>query len=374
MASAHLDSILQKAVIGKRLSRDDGLSLLRSSDLLSLGKAAHAVKLQKTGQQVFFNVNCHINLTNICVSRCKFCAFSCGIDDARAYAMTIDDVMERARAALPAGITEFHIVSGLHPDLPFSYYADIIKTLKTAFRDIHIQAFTAVEIKYFADISGLSVEEVLMQLKSAGLGSIPGGGAEVLSTRIRDELCPKKASADEWLKVMKCAHRLGLKSNATMLYGHIETAEERIDHLVKLRDLQDETGGFQSFIPLPFHPANTELSYMQKPWAYEELKLYAVSRLMLDNFTHIKAFWIMVGLPVAQLALKFGVDDLDGTVAEEKITHAAGAQTATAIAKDDLMRMIRESGNIPVERDTLYKVLKVYNEPDSKQPTTTSRQ
>jgi aminodeoxyfutalosine synthase len=362
MTPAHLDTILQKAIHGKRLSRDEGLTLLKSPELLSLGKAAHAVKLQKTGQQAFFNVNCHLNLTNVCVSRCAFCAFSCGKEDARAYTMTIDDVLERARAALPTGITEFHIVSGMHPDLPFSYYADVIRTLKTSFPGIHIQAFTAVEIKYFSDISGLPVEEVLAQLQRAGLGSMPGGGAEVLSARVRHELCPKKATAVEWLQVMKCAHRLGLRSNATMLYGHIETDEEVIDHLVQLRDLQDETNGFQSFIPLPFHPANTGLSHMQKPRACEELKLYAVARLMLDNFTHIKAFWIMVGLPVAQLALKFGVDDLDGTVAEEKITHAAGAQTATAIAKDDLIKMIREAGCIPVERDTLYKVIKIYSD------------
>jgi aminodeoxyfutalosine synthase len=361
MASTHLDAILHKAVSGKRITRDEGLALLKSTDLLSLGKAAHAVKLQKTGQHVFFNVNCHINHTNICVSRCTFCAFSCGRDDARAYAMTIDDVMERARSALPTGITEFHIVSGMHPDLPFSYYANVIKTLKSAYPAIHIQAFTAVEIKYFSDISGLTVEEVLRQLKSAGLGSLPGGGAEVLSARVRQELCPKKATAREWLQVMQCAHRIGLKSNATLLYGHIETDDEIIDHLLQLRDLQDETGGFQSFIPLPFHPGNTGLSHMQKPRAYEELKLYAVARLMLDNFTHIKAFWIMVGLPVAQLALKFGVDDLDGTVAEEKITHAAGAETATAIARDDLITMIREAGCIPVERDTLYNVIKIYN-------------
>jgi aminodeoxyfutalosine synthase len=364
MTSAHIAPILQKAIDGKRITRDEGLALLASTDILSLGRAAHAVKQQKTGDRVFFNVNCHINLTNVCVSRCKFCAFSCPSDDARAYTMTIDEVLERARAALPGGITEFHIVSGLHPDLPFSYYADVISTLKKTWPDIHIQAFTAVEIKYFADISGLSVEEVLVRLKNAGLGSLPGGGAEVLSARVRDELCPKKATADEWLEVMRCAHRLGLKSNATMLYGHIERPDEMIDHLLKLRDLQDETGGFQSFIPLPFHPGNTGLAHLQKPCAFEELKLYAVARLMLDNFTHIKAFWIMVGLPVAQLSLKFGVDDLDGTVVEEKITHAAGAQTATAIAKEDLVRMIRKAGTIPVERDTLYNTIKIYSKAD----------
>ena len=374
MQSIHLENIAQKAVNGQRLSPEDGLAMLRSDDLISLGEMAHKAKQQKTGKQVFFNVNCHINLTNICVSRCKFCAFSCDRDDPQAYTMTIDEVMEKARAALPVGITEFHIVSGLHPDLPFSYYVEVIRSLKQQYPHIHIQAFTAVEIKYFADISGTSIAEVLQQLKEAGLGSLPGGGAEVFSDRLRQELCPKKASADEWLNVMRTAHQLGLKSNATILYGHLEQAEEIIDHLVRLRDLQDETGGFQSFIPLPFHPRNTQLSFMQKPHGYEILKMYCLSRLMLDNFDHIKAFWIMTGIPIAQLSLLFGVDDLDGTVIEEKITHAAGAETDTAIPKQKLLQIIRESGKIPVERDTLYKVLKVYNEPDSKQPSTISRQ
>ncbi|MCX5894373.1 MAG: aminofutalosine synthase MqnE [Proteobacteria bacterium] len=361
MASIDLRDITQKVIQGERLSRDDGLALMCSRDLLAMGEAAHAVKQRTTGDRVFFNVNCHINLTNICVSRCKFCAFSCDREDTRAYTMTVEEVLEKARMAIPSGITELHIVSGLHPDLPFSYYVNVIQTLRDEFPDIHIQAFTAVEIKYFSDISGFSVEEVLARLKEAGLGSLPGGGAEVFSTRIREDLCPKKASAEQWLAVMRCAHRTGLSSNATMLYGHIETDEEVIDHLLKLRALQDETGGFQSFIPLPFHPRNTQMDTLRKPQAYKELKMYAVSRLMLDNFSHIKAFWIMVGLKIAQLSLLFGVDDLDGTVTEEKITHAAGADTDTAIPKTALIGMIKESGNIPVERDTLYKVIRVYN-------------
>jgi aminodeoxyfutalosine synthase len=360
MPSTQLMNIAQKAVNGQRLSPEDGLALLRSDDLIALGEMAHQAKQQKTGNKVFFNVNCHINLTNICVSRCKFCAFSCDRDDPQAYAMTIEEVVEKARAAIPVGITELHIVSGLHPDLPFSYYLNVIRTLREQFPGIHIQAFTAVEIKYFADIAGASVEDVLLQLKEAGLGSLPGGGAEVFSDRLRQDLCPKKASAEEWLSVMRTAHQLGLKSNATILYGHLEQAEEIIDHLVRLRDLQDETGGFQSFIPLPFHPRNTQLSFMQKPHGYEILKMYALSRLMLDNFDHIKAFWIMAGIPVAQLSLLFGVDDLDGTVIEEKITHAAGAETDTAIPKQKLLQIIRESGKTPVERDTLYNVIKVY--------------
>lgn len=352
--------IVEKAASGRRLSPEEGRALLTSSDLLSLGDVAHRIKQQKTGNQVFFNVNCHINLTNLCVSRCAFCAFSCDPGDPRAYTMTVDQVMEKARSALPLGITEFHIVSGLHPDLPFSYYVEVVRSLKKEYPHIHIQAFTAVEIKYFADISGLSVADVLLHLKEAGLGSLPGGGAELFSERLRQKLCPKKASAQEWLDVMRTAHTLGLKSNATMLFGLGERPEDIMHHLVCIRNLQDETGGFQSFIPLPFHPRNTQLSFLQKPRGYEILRMYALARLMLDNIAHIKAFWIMVGIPLAQLSLLFGVDDLDGTVIEEKITHAAGAETDTAISKQKLVQIIQEAGKTPVERDTLYNIIKMY--------------
>jgi aminodeoxyfutalosine synthase len=246
------------------------------------------------------------------------------------------------------------MVSGLHPDKPFSYYLGIVRALKQEFSEIHIKAFTPVEIQYFADISGLSVTAVLEQLINAGLGSLPGGGAEVLSPRVREALCPKKASAAQWLTVMGTAHSLGLKSNATLLWGHIETDEEIADHLLSLRDLQDETGGFQTFIPLPFHSANTELTGSCRPTAFEQLRLFAAARLLLDNFDHIKAYWIMTGLKIAQLALLFGADDVDGTVVEERITHAAGADTAQGLTKIELMDIIRQAGMRPVQRDTLY--------------------
>jgi aminodeoxyfutalosine synthase len=275
--------------------------------------------------------------------------------------MTVEEVADKAFQAAPIGITEVHIVSGLHPELPFDYYLEVVRRLKKRLPTVHIQAFTAVEIKYFSEISGLSIRETLEALKEAGLGSLPGGGAEVFSERIRSEFCPKKASADEWLEVMRCAHSIGLRSNATILYGHVETAEEVIDHFVRLRELQDETGGFQSFIPLPFHPENTKLEEIAPVSAVEQLRMFAVSRLMLDNFDHVKAFWIMVGLKVAQISLSFGVDDLDGTVVEEKIVHAAGAQTDQSITKGDLTTMIREAGRVPVERDTLYNTLAVYS-------------
>ena len=356
-----MSEIEKKIEKGIRLSKSDALTLMNSNDLISIGQLANMVKEKKSGNYAYFNVNRHINLTNICVSRCKFCAFSRDKTDTDAYTMTIEDVLEAAQSAKNLDITEFHIVSGLHPDLPFNYYLEVIACLKETMPEVHIQAFTAVEIAYFAKIANLSIKEVLMKLKEAGLGSLPGGGAEILNHRVREAVCSKKATSDEWLEVMRTAHNLGLKSNATMLFGHIETLEERIDHLLTLRELQDETGGFQSFIPLPFHPQNTRLTNFKKPTAFENLKMLAVSRLVLDNFPHIKAFWIMLGLKVAQLSLLFGVDDLDGTVVEEKITHAAGAETNQSISREELLDLIFETGRIPVERDTLYNLIKIYD-------------
>jgi len=362
MPKNNLNKIAEKVEKGTRLSKSDAMKLMATDDLLSLGQLADKVRQRKSGDHVYFNVNRHINLTNICVSRCKFCAFSRDKGDADAYAMTIDDVLEKARSARDLGITELHIVSGLHPDLPFDYYLEVISRLKEIMPDVHIKAFTAVEIDYFTKIARLSQKEVLMKLKEAGLGSLPGGGAEILNHRVREAVCAKKASADEWLEVMRTAHQLGLKSNATMLYGHIETVEERVDHLLTLRALQDETGGFQSFIPLPFHPLNTQLKECKKPSAFESLKVLAVSRLVLDNFSYIKAYWIMLGLKVAQLSLLFGVNDLDGTVVEEKITHAAGAETGQAMLREELLKLIHEAGSTPVERDTLYNIIRIHTQ------------
>jgi aminodeoxyfutalosine synthase len=253
-----------------------------------------------------------------------------------------------------------HIVSGLHPDKPFDFYVNVLKEIKGEFPSIHIKAFTPVEIKYFSNISALNIKEVLVKLKDAGLGSMPGGGAEVLSSRVRQELCPKKATADDWLEIMETAHLMGLKTNATLLYGHIETDEEIIEHLLSLRDLQDKTGGFQTFIPLPFHPDNTGLDQVNKPTAFEQLRMFALSRLMLDNFEHIKAYWVMTGLKTAQLAIHFGADDIDGTVVDEKITHAAGADTAEGLTVEKLTNLIKAAGKVPVQRDTLYNVVKTY--------------
>jgi len=357
---AGVASILEKSLAGQRLSRDDGLRLLASCDIAALGAAAHAMKQRRSGGAVFFNVNCHLNLTNICAARCALCAFSCDAGDPGAYCMEQQEAVERVRAA-GAGVTEIHMVSALHPARPFAYYLDMVRRLHREFPRLHIKAFTAAEIRYFADISGGSIESVLGSLQEAGLGSLPGGGAEVLSDRVRARICPRKATAAQWLAVMRAAHALGLRSNATLLFGHIETPGEIIDHLLSLRSLQDETGGFQAFIPLPFHPENTALAgAAARPGAVEILRMISVSRLMLDNFDHVKAYWIMTGLTTAQLALVFGADDIDGTVREEKITHAAGAATATGLARDTLIAAIRQGGGIPVERDSLYRELRRY--------------
>lgn len=355
------DGIENKVKNGIRLTREDGIALFQSNDLSWLGYLADLVRQRISGEYVYFNVNRHINLTNICTARCDFCAFGCDADSSQSYTMSKDHVIAIAvEAAKDADLREFHIVSGLHPDWPFEYYVDIIKTLKDMLPHIHLKAFTAVEITYFAQISGKSIRQILTELHCAGLDSMPGGGAEILSDRVRNELCPNKATASEWLDVARTAHQLGIRSNASMLYGHIETFEERVDHLLALRDLQDETGGFQTFICFPFHPNNTVLDgKVSQTSVWDELKTMAISRLMLDNFKNIKAYWIMLTLPIAQLALGFGANDIDGTVSEEKIMHAAGAKSATSLTKEAIIETIRETGRVPVERDSMYNIVKI---------------
>lgn len=357
-----LDTVEAKVREGERLTFDDGVALLRSHDLLRIGAMADLARRRAVGDDVYFINNRHINHTNVCGNRCKFCAFSADEGSAEAYTMTLDEVLARARESLQDGITELHIVGGEHPSLPYDYYVEMISALHGLDPDVHIQAFTASEIAFFAKRSRKTIEEVLLELKSAGLGSMPGGGAEIFATRVRGIVCDKKISGEEWLDVMCLAHKAGIKSNATMLYGHVETLEERIDHLIRLREVQDETGGFGSFIPLAFHPANTDLEHLSGTTGIEDLKMIAVSRLMLDNFRNIKAFWIMIGIKLAQISLHFGANDIDGTVVEEKITHAAGAETEEAIAKSELIRLIRDAGREPVERDTLYNVIRRYED------------
>lgn len=357
-----LVSIIEKVHSGERLGDDDALFLFRSRELLEIGELAAFVNRKKNGDWVFFNVNRHINHTNICVNRCAFCAFSRTADEPGAYLYDLGEIEGRAREAFREGATEIHMVGGLHPDLPFEFYCEMLRRVKAVSAELHIKAFTAVEIDYLARIAGLPVTETLQQLMAAGLGSLPGGGAEIFSARVRQILCPEKITGERWLEIMEEVHRLGLKSNATMLYGHIESYEERVDHMRRLRELQDRTGGFQVFIPLAFQPENTplQLANSRGTAGVDDLKTLAIARLYLDNFVNIKAYWVMLGEKIAQVALLFGVNDLDGTVVEEKIGHDAGASSPQAMGREEIAALIRKAGRLPVERDTLYNELRVY--------------
>ncbi|WP_456398023.1 aminofutalosine synthase MqnE [Desulfurobacterium sp.] len=356
----NLYSVVEKVLSGKRLSFEDGLKLFESDDLTTIGILASHVNEKKNGDKVYFNVNVHITPTNICVGTCKFCAFRKNKGDKGAYELSIDKILEKMWSMNLSGVTEVHIVGGLHPEWEFDYYIEMVKRIKDEFPDIQIKAFTAEEIKHIADRGGKSIEETLIALKEAGLTSMPGGGGEIFDEEIRKKLCPDKISGDEYLKIHKTAHELGVKTNATMLFGHVETFAHRVDHLIRLREAQDETGGFQAFIPLAFHPVNTEIEGADYTTGVDEIKTLAISRLMLDNFYHIKAYWIMLGEKISQMSLFYGVDDLDGTVVEEEITQAAGARAGEYIPKSRLIRLIKEAGKIPVERDSLYNVIKVY--------------
>jgi aminodeoxyfutalosine synthase len=353
-----LQPITEKVFAGQRLSFEDGVALYNSHDLLALGYLANYIREKLHHKRTYFNVNRHINPTNVCVASCRLCAFGRKPDAPGAYTLALEEAYRIAGEHWSDAVTEFHIVGGLHPDLPFQYYVDLLRGLKARFPSVHLKAFTAVEIAYYAHLTRLSIREILVRLKEAGLGSLPGGGAEIFAPRVRRVICDHKIGAHTWLKVHRTAHELGLHSNATLLYGHIESAEDRVDHLLQLRKLQDETRGFLAFIPLAFHPAHTELGKLvghSETSGFMDLKNIAVARLLLDNFPHIKAYWIMLTPRVAQVALRFGADDLDGTVEEEKIYHDAGAVTPQALTRQQLIRLIREAGCEPFERDTLYR-------------------
>jgi len=385
-----LERIKYKVLAGERISADEAMELFETDDIFTLGNIASHVAEKKNGKKVFFIRNRHINPTNICVNRCRFCAFSRSKGEDGAFELTIDEIIEKIQPyyldlsnllSFPCskdnppippfnspltkgghrgvkegqgGIREVHIVGGLHPDRPFEYYLDMLLTIRKNFPSLHIKAFTAVEVDYMSRISGLSLEETLLALKRHGLDVMPGGGAEIFDDTIRSRLCPEKISGERWLEVMETAHRLGIKTNATLLYGHIEDYRNRIDHLLKLRQLQDRTGGFQAFIPLSYHPKSTEIggSYSS---GIDDLKTIAISRIFLDNFDHITAYWIMLGEKISQLSLLFGADDLSGTVIEEKITHSAGALSAESMTPEELMYLIRMAGKVPVERDCFYR-------------------
>jgi len=347
--------IRDKVITGVRLSHADALTLYQTTDILAVGWLANYVRERMHGDETCFNVNRHINPTNVCVAACRLCAFGRKKDAPGAYTMALEEVFQTAASGYMEAVTEFHIVGGLHPDLPFQYFLDLISGLKERFPQVHLKAFTMVEVAYLAKRAKLSIRETLQQLKEAGVDSLPGGGAEIFADRVRHMICDHKIDGDQWLETARLAHQLGMKSNATMLYGHIESDEDRVDHLLKLRALQDETGGSQTFIPLAFHPDNTPLQHLPKTTGMLDIKQIAVSRLVLDNFPHIKAYWQMMTPKIAQISLRFGADDIDGTVVEEKIYHDAGATTPQGMRRQELIRLIREAGREPVERDSLYR-------------------
>jgi aminodeoxyfutalosine synthase len=349
-----IGKIREKVEAGQRLTRSEGEFLYDYDDLLEIGELANVVRERKNGNYCYYNVNTHLNPTNVCVYRCNFCAFRADLKAPKAYVMSDVEIFARAEEAHNRGVTEMHIVGGLHHQKEFGWYKHVLQIIHGAFPSIHLKAYTAVEIDWFGRLTGRPTRDLLVEIKEAGLGSMPGGGAEIFHPEIRDQICEHKADADVWIRIHREAHELGLRTNATMLYGHIENAAHRIDHLIRLRELQDETGGFQTFIPLAFHPENTGLSHIRKPSGVMDLRTMAISRLMLDNFSHIKAYWIMLGIGTAQVALSFGADDLDGTVVHELIYHDAGAKTPEVLTVAELRRLIEEAGRIPVERDTLY--------------------
>jgi aminodeoxyfutalosine synthase len=352
---SRLVPIKEKVVAGTRLDESDALTLYATGDILAVGWLANHVRERLHGDKTYFNVNRHINPTNVCIAACRLCAFGRKKDAPGAYTMALEEAFETAASGYSEAVTEFHIVGGLHPDLPFQYFLDLVSGLKQRFPQVHLKAFTMVEVAYLAKRAKLSIAEALSQLKEAGLDSLPGGGAEIFADRVRHIICDHKIDGNQWLETARLAHSIGLKSNATMLYGHVENDEDRVDHLMKLRALQDETGGFQTFIPLAFHPENTALEHLPKTTGMLDIKQIAVSRLVLDNFAHIKAYWQMLTPKIAQIALRFGADDLDGTVIEEKIYHDAGATTPQGMRRQELIRLIREAGRAPIERDTLYR-------------------
>lgn len=359
-----LGPIRDKVLAGERLADAEALRLLEATDLAAVGALANHVREKRHGDLTFYNRNVHLNPTNVCVATCKFCSFA-RPDDRTAsegYTMSVEEAVAKVLSRRPLGITEVHMVAGLHPTLPWDYYTELLRRIRAAWPELTIKAFTAIEIHFWAEKYGKTYEQVLTELRAAGLDTMPGGGAEIFAPRVRRKICDDKATADEWLQIHRTAHRLGMKTNATMLYGHIERLDERIDHMRRLREVQDETGGFQVFIPLAFHPEHNMIGKaFPKPTGYDALRTLAVARLYLDNFDHVKAYWVSLGERLAQTSLAFGVDDVDGTVLEERIYHMAGASTPQALSERTLHELIRAAGRVPAERDSLYRVLKVHD-------------
>jgi aminodeoxyfutalosine synthase len=361
-----LESIREKVEAKERLDFEDGLALMESDDVLALGELAELARRSRGGTDaVYFVQNLYLNQTNVCRVKCKFCAFAATQKQPNAYTLTPEELVEDARRQRDAtGFTEIHMVNGENPHVDFSFYLDTIRLLHEAMPDVHLKCYTASEIHHMTTLSGLSHEQVLRELQAAGLGSLPGGGAEIFADRVRRLVAPGKEHPDVWFHVHDTAHRLGIPTHCTMLYGHVETYEERVDHLLRLREQQDRTGGFLAFIPLAFHPENTV--FERRGWrhttGFDDLKVMAVSRLLLDNVPHVKAYWIMMGMPLAAVALHFGANDVQGTVVREEIFHAAGARTGTEQKIEELVRFVREAGRVPVQRDTLYNELRRWDD------------
>lgn len=356
--SVSFQTIRDKVIRREHLSFDEGVFLFEYPDLLSIAQLANTVRERLHGNITYYNNNLHLNSTNVCEADCKFCSFArlkTGMP--QAYTMSVSQAISWIEDRYRPGMTEVHIVNGLNPDLSFDYYTDLLIAIREKFPALHIKGFTAVEIHYFAEKYGMSYQEVLSKLREAGLGSLPGGGAEIFSARVRKKICRDKANAEQWLEVHRTAHLMGIKSNCTMLYGTIETVEERVEHLLRLRSLNDETHGFQAFIPLAYHPEGNRLKNLGAPTGADDLRVIAVSRLLLDNIPNIKAYWIMLGIKTAQLAQIFGSNDMDGTVVEEKIYHMAGAQTPNTLTEEELRDLIRAVGRVPVERNTTYEII-----------------
>jgi aminodeoxyfutalosine synthase len=365
LIEAGLGDVSEKLDAGQRLSFDDGVRLFDSPDLLAVGWLANREREKRHGGRTYYNFNIRLEATNVCVASCLFCSFArLRPGDAGSYTMSLEQAWDKLRERSHQPLTEIHVVNGLHPELPFEYYLEMLRGFKRIRPGIHLKCFTAVEIAFFADLYKMTDEQVLRELQDAGLDSLPGGGAEIFAERVRRKICHDKCGADRYLAIHKLAHGLGMRTNVTMLYGHIETKEERVDHMIRARDLQDDSGGFQAFIPLAFHPDNNQMRKLPAPSATDTLRVHAVSRLMLDNIPHVKAFWIATGVEVAQVSLWFGVDDLDGTVQEEKIYHMAGARTPEAMTTSAIRRLIRAAGRDPIERDTLYNVVTGPEAPD----------
>ena len=364
LKAAGLAEIDDKLLAGERLTLADGVRLFDAPDLLAVGWLANREREKRHGSRTYFNYNLRLEPTNVCEASCLFCSFARlkpGMPEA--YTMTLEQAWDKLRQRADQPLTELHIVNGLNPDLPFSYYTDLLRGFKAIRPGIHLKCFTAVEIAFFADLYRMTDEQVLRELKDAGLDSLPGGGAEVFAERVRKKICHDKCGTERYLSIHRLAHGMGLRTNVTMLYGHIETMEERVDHMLRARALQDETGGFQAFIPLAFHPDNNQMRKLPPPTGTDTLRVHAVSRLMLDNIPHIKAFWIATSVELAQTSLWFGVDDLDGTVQEEKIYHMAGSATPEGMTTATLTRLVRAAGRQPLERDTLYNIVNTFELP-----------